>query len=83
MSNLHKNLYFLKLIDIYKLELDKFMFALHNNRLPNIFYDSLTKSRYMTITPDNKQKMFILNPQLIKTSVEKLYYIGEGVYGKK
>ena len=28
---------------IYKLELAKFMFALHNNRLPKIFYDSLTK----------------------------------------
>ena len=31
------------LTDIYKLELVRFNFALHNNRLPKIFYDSLTK----------------------------------------
>ena len=45
MSNLYKSLYFPKLIDtgIYKLELAKFMLALHNNRLLKIFYDLLTK----------------------------------------
>ena len=43
MSNLYKSLYLLKLTNIYKLELAKFMFALHNNRLPKIFYESLTK----------------------------------------
>ena len=43
MSNLYKRLYLMKLTDIYKLELDKFMFAFHNNRLPKIFYDWLIK----------------------------------------
>ena len=43
MSNLYKSLYLLKLTDICKLELAKFTFALHKNRLPKIFYDSLTK----------------------------------------
>ena len=33
----------LNLIDIYKLEPSKFMFGLHNNCLPKIFNDSLTK----------------------------------------
>ena len=42
MSNLYKSLYLLKLTDIYKFNLAKFMFAFHNNRLPKIFYDSLT-----------------------------------------
>ena len=45
MSNLYKSLYLLKLTDIYKLELAKFMFALHNNRSPKIFEDSLTKPK--------------------------------------
>ena len=43
MSNLYKSLYLLKITDIHKLELAKFIFALLNNRLPKIFYDSLTK----------------------------------------
>ena len=42
-SNLYKSLYLLKLTDIYKLKLAKFIFALHNNRLPKFVYDSLTK----------------------------------------
>ena len=42
MLNLYKSLYLLKLTNINKLELAKFMFALHNNRLPKIFYDLLT-----------------------------------------
>ena len=47
MSNLYKSLFLFKLTDIYKLEVAKFMFALHNNRLPKIFYDSLTKLESM------------------------------------
>ena len=43
MSNLYKSLYLLKLTNTYKLELAKFMFALHNNRLPKFFCESLTK----------------------------------------
>ena len=41
MSILYKNLFLLKLKDIYKLQLAKFMFKLHNNCLPKVFYDSL------------------------------------------
>ena len=37
MSNLFKSLYLLKLTDIYKLELTKFIFALHSNRSLKIF----------------------------------------------
>ena len=43
MSNLYKSLYLLKLTDMYKLELTKFMVVLHDNRLSKIFYDALTK----------------------------------------
>ena len=43
MPNFNESLYLLKLTVICKFELAKFMFAFHNNCLPKIFYDSLTK----------------------------------------
>ena len=81
--NLNKSLYLLKLTDIYKRELAKFMFALHNNSLPKFFSTrSPNWSLHITVTPDNRQKMFILSYELKKMSVKKLliYYTGEGVY---
>jgi len=40
---LYKNLNFLKLNDIYRLELAKFMHQLYNNKLPKVFTNKLTK----------------------------------------
>jgi len=37
LSNLYKSLNSLKLDDIYRFELAKYMFQLHNHSLPNIF----------------------------------------------
>ena len=43
MTVLYKTLNFLKLSDIYKLELGKFMYQLHHDKLPEMLYDSLVK----------------------------------------
>ena len=81
---MRKSLYLLKLTDVCKLELAKFMFALQNDRSPNIFkIRSLNWSRYTTVAPGYLQKMVILSPQLTKIYVKTLYHLGEGVYGEK
>ena len=84
MSNLYKSLYLLKLTYIYKLELAKFMFALHNNRLPKIFYDLLTK---LESVHDHSTRQLTKNvsfkPSVNKNNSRKRYYIGEEVYGEK
>ena len=43
VSHLYQNLNLLKLIDIYKLELAKFMHKLYNNNLPIVFQNRLAK----------------------------------------
>ena len=43
MTVLYKTLNFLKLFDIYKLELGKFMYQLHHDKLREMLYDSLVK----------------------------------------
>ena len=43
MTSLHKNLKFLKLHDVYNLELGKFMFQLCKGNVPKIFHDSFMK----------------------------------------
>ena len=43
MSSLYKSIYLLKLTDIFKLELAKFLCGPHNECFPKFFYDSLTK----------------------------------------
>ena len=40
MTVLYETLNFLKLSDIYKLELGKFMYQLHHDKLPEMLYDS-------------------------------------------
>jgi len=43
MTNLYKNLNLLKILEIYELELAKFMYLLHNQKLPKSFYDRFVK----------------------------------------
>jgi len=56
LSNLYKSLNFLKLDDIHRFELAKFMFQLHNNCLPNIFTTCLRKLALCIITRRNRLK---------------------------
>ena len=43
VTKLYKKLNFLKIKDVYKLELTKFMHKLFNNKLPEMFQNSFTK----------------------------------------
>ena len=43
VTELYKELQFLKLNEIYELELAKFMYQLHHHQLPDIYFDQFTK----------------------------------------
>jgi len=43
VTDLYRSLGFLKLDDIYKLEMNKFMHQLHYKKLPYVFYNNLSK----------------------------------------
>ena len=43
VTELYKKLNFLKVKDVYKLELAKFMYKLFKNKLPEMFQNSFTK----------------------------------------
>ena len=67
MTNLRKNLNLLKLNDIYKLELAKFLFQFHYETLSKSFYDRFIKlsaiRNYSTI---QKQNLVYFKPQIKK-----------------
>ena len=69
---------------VYKLELAKFMFALNNNRLPKVFYDSFTK---LESVHDHNTRQLTKNVYF-KLSVNKnisretLLYKGGSVWGE-
>ena len=67
ITNHYKNLNLLKLNDIYKLELAKFMYNLHHGTLPKSLYDLFIKlsaiHNYSTI---QKQNLVYFNPQIKK-----------------
>ena len=65
--NLYKNLNLLKLSDIYKLELAKFMYQLHHGTLPKSFYDRFIKlSAIHNYSTRQKQSLAYFKPQIKK-----------------
>ena len=67
MTNLSKNLNLLKLNNIYKLELAKFMYQLHYGTLPKSFYDRFIKlSAIHNYSTKQKQNVVYFKPQIKK-----------------
>ena len=69
VNHLYKQLEILKLVDVYKLELAKFMHKLFNNKLPKLWQQNFTKIEqihaYETRRP-NKSNYFF--PRVSKTA---------------
>jgi len=63
VTQLYKKLNLLKLKDVYKLELAKFMHKLHNNKLPIIFQNNFSKTEnihsHKTRKSSNKANYFL------------------------
>ena len=75
---LYKKLNFLKLSDVYKLELGKFMHQLHHNKLPKTLYDSLVKlDTIHTHNTRQLRKQVYFKPQ-VKKSIAKNLLIYRG-----
>ena len=68
MTNLYRNLNLLKMKDIYKLELAKFMYQLNHGTLLKSFYDRLIKlSVIHNYSTRQKQNLMYFKPQIKKT----------------
>ena len=73
MTVLYKTLNFLKLSDIYKLELGKFMCQLHHDKLPEMLYDSLLKiDEVHNHNIRQLQKQVYYKPSIMKCIASKL-----------
>ena len=57
---LHKKLKFLKVHDVYNLELGKFMFQLCKGNVPKIFYDSFRLIKFIITIQDPLKKQFTI-----------------------
>ena len=55
VTSLHKKLILLKLDDIYKLELAKFMYLLQQSSLPSGIFDKFTKIEQIHVIMQDKQ----------------------------
>ena len=84
MTALYSKLHLLKLTDIYKLELAKFMFQLHNNNLPNIFYESLTKldSIHNYNTRQLTKNVYFTSSITKTIGMEAMIYRGSKLWGE-
>ena len=80
MTNLYKNLNLLKLNDIYKLELTKFMYQLYHGTLPRLFHDRFIKiSAIHNYSTGQKQNLVYFKPQ-IKKAIEREMLAHRGFY---
>ena len=74
VDHLYKQLEILKLVDVYKLELTKFMRKLFNNKLPKLWQQNFTKIEqihgYETRRP-NKSNYFL--PRVFKTASQHIF----------
>ena len=78
VTKLYKELIFLKLNEIYQLELAKFMHQLNYSRLPDMYYDQFTKVEeiHSHDTRQAKKALYFL-PRVAK-SVGKLQFAYRG-----
>ena len=66
VTDLYKELQFLKQNEIYELELAKFMYQLHHHQLPDIYFDQFTKIEKFTLTiPDNAKRHYTFYLELL------------------
>ena len=78
VTKLYKKLNFLKIKDVYKLELAKFMHKLFSNKLPEMFQNSFTKigNIHNYETRNNITANYFLPRVSKKTGHKKLQYRG-------
>ena len=71
VTNLYKNLNLLQLNDIYKLELARFMYQLHNGTLPKSFYDRFIKLSAIHLFNQTKTKFGVFQTSNQKSNWKK------------
>ena len=78
VSHLYQNLNLLKLNDIYKLELAKFMHKLYNNNLPNVFQNRFAKTEkiHTNVTKESNKSNYFLSRVNKTVGQNKLEYRG-------
>ena len=84
VTELYKKLNFLKVKDVYKLELAKFMHKLFNNKLPELFQNSFTKigNVHNYETRNNITANYYLPRAVKKAGRNKLEYCSVKVWNK-